>query len=435
MAALGPWPARPSLAVAVSGGRDSLALTLLLRQWTAERGGRLLALTVDHRLRAGAGDEARRLGERLSERGIEHRVLTWQDGGSLPPGRPVQAAARAARYALLTDACRRAGLVHLCLAHQADDQAETLLLRLAGDSGPLGLAGMSACVPLDEVLLLRPLLHVPRARLAAGLEAAGESWLDDPANEDPRHRRVALRRCGPALAAAGLDPGRLAEAAALFGRLRVQLEDLAARLLAAAASWHPAGFLRLSRSRFFAAARPVARLALAEAVRALAGRDYPPPAAALDRTLDAFAGTRARSLTLAGLRLLFRGDRVFVFPEPERAAERALRPGQTARWGPLHEVCLGRQAESGLALRALGPAGWQAVAEGGRPAAARAGALPGPLLAALPALFDADGPRAVPALAWSRPGSPPVALRLRFRPERILGSFGFTVACWERHII
>ena len=108
MAALGPWPARPSLAVAVSGGRDSLALALLLAGWTRARAGRLLALTVDHGLRPGSAGEAAAVGRRLAPHGVTHRVLRWEASADLTPGSPIQAAAREARYALLAAACREA---------------------------------------------------------------------------------------------------------------------------------------------------------------------------------------------------------------------------------------------------------------------------------------------------------------------------------------
>ncbi len=431
MAALGPWPARPSLAVAVSGGRDSLALALLLAAWLAPRQGRLLALTVDHRLRAGSAREAAWTGERLARHGIPHRILPWRGGVALPAGRPVQAAARAARYRLLAAACREAGLPVLCLAHQADDQAETLLLRLAADSGPLGLAGMSARRAEPDVLLLRPLLGIARDRLTATLRAAGETWLDDPSNDQPRHRRVALRQARPALESAGLDGRRLAALGEGLGRLRVPLERQAAALLASGSAWHPGGFVRLDRAVFAAAPEPLAVLALGELVRGVGGRDYPPPAAAIGRALAALRQPGARGSTLGGLRLLPRRDEAFLFPESGRLAPLELEPGFAGRWGRTFEAALAAEASGGpFSLRALGPAGWQALA-GDCPAQG----LPGPLLAALPALFDSAGPRLLPALGWQRRDSPPLAFRLRYRPLSPLGNFGFTVACRERHII
>jgi tRNA(Ile)-lysidine synthase len=217
MAPFEPFETSPVLAVAVSGGRDSLALALLSHGWAAERAGRVVGLIVDHGLRAESTVEAAATRDVLARHGIEGAILTWS--GAKPRG-GLQAAARLARYRLLRDECRRRGILHLLLAHHAEDQAETVAMRLARRSGPDGLAGMAALVDQPEVRLLRPLLGVSRARLTATLLARGVQWLDDPSNVDPRFERARLRASGtPALAHSGggversVRDGKLARAA------------------------------------------------------------------------------------------------------------------------------------------------------------------------------------------------------------------------------
>ncbi|HLU65659.1 MAG TPA: tRNA lysidine(34) synthetase TilS, partial [Kofleriaceae bacterium] len=177
--ALGPFERRPRLAVAVSGGPDSLCLCLLAHGWAKARGGEVSALTVDHGLRPTSADEARQVAAWLGPRGIDHHVLRWTGA---KPATAIQEAAREARYRLLGDWCRAAGVLHLLLAHHLDDQAETVAFRRARGSGPEGLAGMPAVRELAGLRLLRPLLGVPKARLVATLEAAGQAWLEDPSN-------------------------------------------------------------------------------------------------------------------------------------------------------------------------------------------------------------------------------------------------------------
>ena len=155
MAALGPFEARPDLAVAVSGGADSLALCLFADRWVRARGGRLVALTVDHGLRPGSRQECATLARWLGGRGIEHDILTWKGA---KPAAGIQAAAREARYSLLHEACRERGILHLLLAHHAADQAETVLLRAGAGSGFDGLAAMPAVSGLEAPRRLRPLL-------------------------------------------------------------------------------------------------------------------------------------------------------------------------------------------------------------------------------------------------------------------------------------
>ena len=203
---LGPFEPAPHLAVAVSGGRDSLALGLLAHDWTAGANGRITGLIVDHGLRRGSAGEAARTYETLGRLGIPAAVLK----ASGRPRKNLQAWARAARYALMADWCRNAGVLHLLVAHHRDDQAETLLASLTRGAGLQGLAGMAAVRELPACRIVRPLLGMPRDRLTATLEARNVAWIDDPSNRDRRFRRVRLRQRladsgdGPELAARGL---------------------------------------------------------------------------------------------------------------------------------------------------------------------------------------------------------------------------------------
>ncbi|MGH6981766.1 MAG: tRNA lysidine(34) synthetase TilS, partial [Stellaceae bacterium] len=191
MAALGPFERRPRVAVAVSGGADSMALLLLAREWAAARQGDVTALTIDHKLRPEAAKEARRVARWCKARGVVHRTLAWR--GKKPKG-DIQAAARAARYRLLEDWCVDAGVLHLLLAHHQDDQAETFLLRLARGSGLDGLAAIAPVAERPGCRLLRPLLAMSHGRLVATLEARGQVWLDDPSNDNERYARVRMRK-------------------------------------------------------------------------------------------------------------------------------------------------------------------------------------------------------------------------------------------------
>ncbi len=206
-AALGRPPAPDEhLAIAVSGGPDSLALLTLA---AAAFPARITAVTVDHGLRAAAATEAADVAAGCRARGLPHVILRREG----PPFTAnVQAQARAARYGLLADWCRQHGHGLLLTAHHADDQAETLLMRLARRSGSDGLAGIRRSRDLGGVLLVRPLLGTRKAELVAIAAAAGWQAVDDPSNHDARHDRTAVR----ALLAANpaLDVAALAASAA-----------------------------------------------------------------------------------------------------------------------------------------------------------------------------------------------------------------------------
>lgn len=393
MAPLEPFEPRPLLACAVSGGPDSLALLLLACRWAAARDGSVLALTVDHGLRPESADEASRVGEIARRLGATHRVLAWRD----PPRRgPVQEAAREARLALLAEACRDAGCLHLLLAHHRDDQAETLLLRLARGSGLDGLAAMAPQRRLQGLRLLRPLLSLPKARLEATLRAAGLDWIEDPSNRDPRHERARLRRV---LTAA--DGAALAAAAAAFAGLRGWSEGQVADALGRAALFHPAGCAQLDRALLRALPEPLARRALGGVLQAVGGAPYPPRGPGLARLLAALRRSTGRPATLGGCRLLPRDGGVLVVREAAAVPRVAIRPGQTLLWDRRFRARLALaeaavELPSGFSLGPLGEADRRGLGPG--PEARAIPPVPGPARAALPALRYLDAVVAVPHL-------------------------------------
>lgn len=187
--ALTPGPGR--LALAVSGGADSVAMLLLAN---AAMPSRLCAATVDHGLRPAAADEAAMVARLCRDLAVPHAILTVEtpiDGAS------VQARAREARYAKLLNWAHDAGAGALATAHHADDQAETFLMRAARGSGTPGLAGIRArrlATWFDrELLIVRPLLGWRRAELRAIVEAAEAPFVDDPSNADPAYDRTRFR--------------------------------------------------------------------------------------------------------------------------------------------------------------------------------------------------------------------------------------------------
>jgi len=175
------------LGVAVSGGPDSVALLLLA---AATRPGQVEAATVDHGLRRESAAEARFVAELCNRLGVPHASLTVD----VSPGASLQARARNARYRALTDWATEERLDAVATAHHADDQAETLLMRLARGAGLSGLAATRRIRQLDrDVMLVRPLLGWRRAELRDIVHAAGIEPVDDPANRDPRHDRSRFR--------------------------------------------------------------------------------------------------------------------------------------------------------------------------------------------------------------------------------------------------
>ncbi len=412
MARLAPFERSPTVAVAVSGGRDSLSLTLLASRWAARQGGDLMAITVDHGLRPESAAEAQQVGDWLAAYGIRHHVLRWQ--GPYPVS-GIQAAAREARYSLMTDFCRDKAILHLLVGHHREDQAETVSIRRERSSGSAGLAAMAAISERADVRLLRPLLDVPRERLAATLAVARQSWIEDPSNDNLATARGRLRRRADALSSA--DALALGHASA---RERIQVEGAGANLAARALRFHPAGFVAIDRFVLTSMPSDIVEWVLARTTMAVAGRAYPPRRDRTRRLREALANTAEFSdRTLGGCRLIGHRNLVYVCREVARIAPALpLVNGAEGVWDNRFRVSVTKSLGEGAELGALTGHGWaQIVAADSRlkntsmPYAARLG---------LPALWQRNCVVAVPHLGFVNQENEAVTqgLRLRWSPPQ-----------------
>lgn len=239
--ALEPWLGSGVL-LAVSGGPDSRALM----HAAAALGATAWVATVDHGLRPEARAEAEGVAAAARALGLPHAILSWTGP---KPGTGLQDAARAARYDLLAAEAQRVGAGRVLTGHTRDDQAETVLMRLAAGSGPAGLAGMAAeRVLASGITLGRPFLALPKAALVAWCEGRGIPYLRDPSNADPRFARGRLRAAWPILEQEGLTPARLARLAERAARDAAALRIVAAQAFEAARLPAPDGAPRLDGS-------------------------------------------------------------------------------------------------------------------------------------------------------------------------------------------
>lgn len=331
MAALGPWGGR-AVAVAVSGGADSMALTLLAQDWCRAQGRKLEAFTVDHGLRPEAAAEAAWVAARLRKRGLDCRILTLD---RLRPGSGLAARARAARYQALFDACREAKVIDLLLGHHARDQAETLLLRQAGASGPAGLAGMAGVSLRGGVRLARPLLAVAPEELRDYLRAQGVDWIEDPSNRNQEATRNRLRL---SLQEDATVRALLAATGRAAARRRAD-ETAAAGWIARHCALFPGGYGWIG-----AAEAP--EQALTALIQAISGKAYPPRGAAAARLAAAL-----RPATLHGARLIA-GRGGFFLAREAAAMQPPVPAGAGAWWDGRFRVL--RVVEPGLTVGALG---------------------------------------------------------------------------------
>ncbi|VAW13560.1 tRNA(Ile)-lysidine synthetase [hydrothermal vent metagenome] len=349
-------PPRASLAVAVSGGADSVALMQLLARWAAEDGPRprLHMLTVDHGLRPQAADEARAVAAWAAGVGLDHTVLT---ANKPPPRSGIQAWARDLRLRLMGEWVVSHGAEGVVLAHHREDQAETLAMRLARGSGLAGLGAMRGEAVVGNLRLYRPLLGVARARLRATLESLGQPWVEDPGNSDPCHERVRLRQAlaaDGALAELGLAPTALAAAAGRLGRADAAIEHYVNRCLEVAATVDRSGYATVDGKAFAAAPEEVRLRVLARLIGWVGGG--PPPRGAGLETLLADLGGRTAA-TLGGCQVAHTKTGLLVCRELRNLEALRLSPGETAFWDG--RFVLGLQgAAAPVDIRPLGLAGF-----------------------------------------------------------------------------
>lgn len=346
--------------LALSGGGDSVALLHLL----VERLGaaRLRAAIVDHALRAGSADDARRALAFATALGVDAAILrlAWP----AETANRAQRAARQGRYTVLCAHARAIGARVIAAAHTADDQAETVLMRAAAGSSWRGLAGMAMLAPVPlwpegrDLLLGRPLLGARRTALREMLRRRGASWIEDPANANPAFQRVRVRAVLRALAGEGLDPMRLAR---LAERLRSRVEALdraAAALIERAVVLN--GSAEIARASWQGPQEARAR-ALAVVMAAVAGAPREPPAPAIAELEARLSAPDFPGATHGGVRFHpARGGAIRLTRDSGAALGRADGAAPPA---PLPLPVGEEQVWDGrIALTAQAP-GWRAVAD------------------------------------------------------------------------
>jgi tRNA(Ile)-lysidine synthase len=373
-----PFATARLLALAVSGGADSLALMVVAARWRAMHAGRpdILVLSVDHRLRRGSGREAAGVVAAAKLLGLKGWVL--RRAGTAPKT-DVEAAARRARYRLLLDAARGAGATHLLTAHHRDDVAETFLLRLQRGAGLFGLAAMRRSIDLGDILLARPLLDVPRARLAATTKAAGLTPVLDPMNTDPRFARARIRLLMPSLKREGFDPAAIAATAQRLATAADAIDAAVTAFLATAVRVDDFAVAWLNAEAWRTAAAEVRHRALVRLLLAVGGEDYPPRRERLMALADALASHAAGRLkrTLSGTVIEWR-DGQFAFCREtgrEGLPVMPLQPGKPVVWDGRFTVGVGQWASSGLTVAGSGLANGQAVGRATLPGIWRRGRL------------------------------------------------------------
>lgn len=356
---LAPLAGFPRIALAVSGGPDSLALMHLAAEWRTERGEgpELSILTVDHDLRPGSREEAAMVGRAADALGLPHTILTWV--GHETKAASLQARARTARYDLMAAHAHAHDIPALVTAHHLDDQAETFLMRLKRGSGLDGLSAIPEQGSWAGIAVLRPLLDMPKARLVATLEDKGLPFATDPSNADVRFERARMRQSSELLAKLGLTPEAVALSARRLRRARVALDAATQDFLASHAETSEAGYAVIDPVALAAAPEEIALRALSRLISAVGGGEDPVRLAKLEVLLAGLKENADKAQTLARCCMEPREGRLFIFRELRKTGlpELTLQPGERTLWDNRFTVELGPAALTAITVRALGEEG------------------------------------------------------------------------------
>ncbi|WP_170332782.1 tRNA lysidine(34) synthetase TilS [Ruegeria arenilitoris] len=375
----------PRLGVAVSGGGDSVALLHLLHEITQDEQTKLFAATVNHGLRPEAAAEADQVAELAARLGIPHETLLWQgwDGSG-----NLQDQARQARYRLLTDWARRSDIPAVALGHTADDQAETVLMRLGRASGVNGLSGMPYARDQNGITLLRPMLGITRKSLRDYLSQLGESWIEDPSNHDQKFDRIKAREALTELGPLGISAQSLARVAENLAQAREALA-LYTQETARKIAKVDGGDVCIDRNGFGLLPVEIQRRLVVGAIAWIAGQGYPPRGATVDQAVTAVG--EGRTLTLAGCLLISHQDKTWFCRELNAVATETAAPLEV--WDK--RFVLSGPQTAGAEVRALGEAGLPQVPDW------RALGKPRQALLSSPAVWSGENLLAAPLADYS----------------------------------
>jgi tRNA(Ile)-lysidine synthase len=398
MRLMAPLSEYDRVALAVSGGSDSVGLMVLATRWATlvPRSPQIIVVTIDHGLRAGSDTEAAFVAAQASRLGLDHETLLWSGP---KPKSGLQEAARAARYNLLAETAARLGADAIVTAHTADDQAETMLMRLARGSGLDGLAGIPERALWAGFAILRPLLSERRGRLRAMLRASGLRWVDDPSNADARFERVRVRQLLRTLAPQGIDAARLALSARRLSRARAALDAQTTALLAAEVRLGVAGSARLARDVLEQAPVEIGLRALGAIIPAIGGQAIAPRLAKLEALHAALtarpSAARDVRLTLGGVIISALGNEFEFCREYGRIGEAAsvlIAPGETRLWDGRFWISARSHAPAKAIIAPLGKDGAARLSPASRRDCPRAALL------AMPGIYRAKRLVAAPPL-------------------------------------
>ncbi|MCE3233128.1 MAG: tilS [Rickettsiaceae bacterium] len=354
-----------NIAIAVSGGADSMAMALLSAKWAEKNSCKVIALTVDHDLRPESADEAAQVKKWFSCYNIPHHTLKWEGDKK---SSNIQSEARDARYRLMTEFCHQNSIPTLLIAHNKEDQAETVLLRLMRGSGVDGLCGMEDEIIHNGIRLLRPLLTIEKNQLRQFLKEQNQEWVEDPSNQNTKYARVNVRKFIETSGEPELLVNRLVETTTNMQRSRNYIEHMIIQDMANVASFQPEGYCIIDIDTFRKLHEESAYRILAKTIKQIGGEYYKPRFEKLQNLYENLVSNKFTDCTLGGCNIYQSKKqneikKIFVIREQSAVQnDITIHPNTELIWDNRF-ICNLSSTTNNSQVGAIGESGWQQIAD------------------------------------------------------------------------
>jgi tRNA(Ile)-lysidine synthase len=322
---------KEKFAIAVSGGSDSLALSILAKLYSLENDNDFISLIIDHKLRKESAEEAKETYKNLTQNKIKAKILTYQ-GEKFSSN--IQKKARDLRYDLFEKYCVKNKIKFLILAHHQDDLIENFYIRLIRGSGIKGLTSLQNIYEYNKnFYLLRPLLNFNKQELLTVTKKSYSSWIEDPSNKNDKFLRVRIRKMQTKLQKEGFDPKRIIKTIDNLNTAKDSLDFYIFKSEKKYLNFYKEGYTTLKSSIFNNEAQEVIFRVIIKAIHFVSGEYYPPRSDSLKGLMKNLLAKSFKSSTLGGC-LIEKNKNIISFYREDRniAVETLSKTKQKTNW-------------------------------------------------------------------------------------------------------
>ena len=344
------------IAVAVSGGPDSLALTILLNEYATQNNIELNALSIDHGLRKSSSSELRWLSSELKKKKIRHKILKWKNP---KPRSNILTEARNKRYALLIKECERINAKYLFTGHHFDDQVENILLRMIRGSGIKGLGSLQEKFKFNKhkTIICRPLLKYTKKSLISFLANEDQKYILDPTNYNDSFDRSRVRKVTQHLINEGLDDLRLKKTIKNLKDANNSINYLLNTSIRKFLSVNDNGLFSVSLRTFKSLPEEIKYRSISKILKLAGNGKYLPRSKNIQNLLEYTEKKNQKKFTIAGCIVEIRENKMIILPEVSRSLFEQKIKAQNFIWREIYKVSMKTNYAKGLVLRYLGSDG------------------------------------------------------------------------------